>query len=88
MIPINNPIELFENKRTYIYPKGTKIIKPDGTIIEYPKGHIIEIENVIELIVRNSDNHRIRTKEGKLYIILTGYTNIKIEPLEGESWTI
>ena len=38
----------------------------------------IELENVTEIIVSHSGNHRIKTADGKLHIIPLGWIHIEI----------
>ena len=51
-----------EKRRTYIFPNDQSII----------------VENVSELSVSDSGNHRITTKSGKLYIIRGNWIGISI----------
>ena len=41
-------------------------------------GAYIELENVIEIIVSNSNNHKLKTADGKLHIISSGWIHIEI----------
>lgn len=67
----NDSIKLnpIEKSRTYIFPKGEKVV----------------LINVEELKVSESGNHRLKTSDGKLHIIPTGWIHIEIDT---EKWTI
>jgi len=67
-----NPTKLSEKKRIYTFPNN----------------NIIVLENVTELIVSESGNHRIKTKsdeEISLHIIPTGWIHLEIKESE---WTV
>lgn len=67
----SEPIKLdpIEKTRTYIFKEGEKII----------------IENVEEFKLTENGNHRLKTSDGKLHIIPTGWLHIEIDC---EQWTI
>jgi hypothetical protein len=44
--------------------------------------------DVTELIVSESGNHRIKTKDGKLHIISPGWVHIEITPGAEQEWTV
>lgn len=67
-----------EKKRIYSFPFVSKSGK---NIISK-----VEIEDVVELLVRPSGVHRLKTKNGKLHIIPTGWISIEINS-ENEYWT-
>ncbi|AEO93481.1 gp222 [Bacillus phage G] len=67
------PIKLNEKKRTYKYVR-------DGKIVE------VILENVIELIVRESGSHKIKTSDGKLHYLPSDYIHIEIED-DKKEWT-
>lgn len=69
MSKLENAIELKESKRVYNFPNGEKV----------------ELKNVIELVVRSSGTHRIKTNDNKLHIIPTGWIHIEIDEKE---WTV
>ena len=64
------PIPLTEKTRTYEFSWDKKVI----------------LEDVIELIVRPSGTHRIRTADGNLHIIAPGWLAIHIDD-GGKGWT-
>lgn len=66
---LGNPVPLNEKKRTYIFPGNNKV----------------ELDDVIELIVRPSGTHRLKTKDKKLHIIPVGWIHIEISE---EEWTV
>lgn len=62
-------VKLKEKKRIYTFPQGDKVI----------------LENVTELIVRESGNHRLKTADGNLHIVPAGWIHIEIDDSE---WTV
>ena len=52
-----------EEKRTYYFPGGEKVI----------------LYNLTEIIVRKSGSHRIKTADGKSHIIAGGWLHIEIQ---------
>ena len=66
---IGQATELNEAKRTYIFPGGDKV----------------ELLNVVELVVRESGTHRIKTADKKLHVIPTGWIHIEVD---AEDWTV
>lgn len=63
-------IELNEQKRIYYFPNN----------------EIIILENVTELKVSESGNHRLKTSDNNLHIIPTGWLHIEI--LNEKEWTV
>lgn len=63
---LGNAVVLKENKRTYVFPAR----------------EIVVLENVSELVVRESGTHRLKTTDGKLHIIPTGWIHIEIDEQE------
>lgn len=63
-------IELTEKTRVYEFAHDKKVV----------------LENVVELIIRPSGSHRVRTADGKLHIISTGWIAIHIDD-DGKDWT-
>ena len=51
---------------------------------KYTFGRNIELEDVREIIVSNSGNHKIKTADGKLHIISPEWTHIEIT--SDEDW--
>ena len=49
--------------------------------------HKIELSNVIELVVRDSGTHRIKTDDGLLHVIAPGWFAIHIDD-RGKGWTV
>jgi len=43
----------------------------------------VELENVEELIVSNSGNHKLKTSDGKKHIVSPGWMHIEIDREEG-----
>lgn len=68
---IGEATALNEFERVYLFPGDQKITIPD------PR----------ELVVRPSGTHRIKGKNGKLYIISSGWLAIEIEDPSGD-WTL
>jgi len=52
----------------------------------FPNNDIISLENVKELIVRPSGTHRLKTKDGIMHIIPTGWIHIQIK--SPKSWVV
>ncbi|MDU4694236.1 MAG: hypothetical protein E6Y08_00345 [Paenibacillus sp.] len=69
MSEVGHPIQLKESSRTYFFPNGSKVV----------------LLNVIELIVRDSGTHRLKTADNKLHIIPVGWIHIEIDESE---WTV
>lgn len=57
-----NKLNPIEKTRIYLFPKGEKI----------------ELTNVTEFGSRPSGSHRLKTADGKLYIIATGWLAIEL----------
>lgn len=55
-----------ERKRTYFYPV-------DGYV------YAIELENVVEVCVRPSGSHRLKTADGQFHILQPGWLHIKLD---------
>ena len=55
-----------EKKRTYFFPKGEKV----------------EIDDVVEFLARPSGSHRLKSGDGKLYIVSSGWLYIEIDVAE------
>lgn len=53
-------------------------LEEDTRIYQFPGGHLVTLINVIELIVRPSGTHRIKTRDGLLHIIPKGWIHISI----------
>lgn len=66
---MNPAIALHEKTRTY----------------SFPKGEVVELLQVVELIVSDSGNHRLKTADGLLHIVPTGWLHIEI--LDDGEWT-
>lgn len=58
-------------------------LKGKSRIYHFPGGDKVELTNLIELIVRDSGNHRIKMADKKLHIVPTDWLHIEIED-EGE----
>lgn len=63
-------ISVREKKRTYSFPCNLAVV----------------VENVTELIVRDSGSHRLKTKDGHLHTVPTGWLHLEIEG--AEDWTV
>lgn len=68
---MSDPVALAPQKRTYRFPGFDYVV----------------IENVCELIVRESGTHRLKTTDGKLHIVAANWLHIEIENESGE-WTV
>ncbi|MFG6117224.1 hypothetical protein ACGTN9_18890 [Halobacillus sp. MO56] len=69
MLKKDEPIKLREKERIYYFPNDDKVV----------------LNNVVELIVRESGTHRIKTEDKKLHIIPHGWIHIEIDE---EDWTV
>ena len=61
---VMSKLDPIETKRTYTFPKGEKVV----------------LENVVEFGTREggSGSHRLKTLDGKLHIVNTGWLNVEI----------
>lgn len=66
---MQNAVKLTEKERVYFFPNDEKVI----------------LKNIVELVVRESGTHRIKTNDNKLHIIPSGWLHIEIDETE---WTI
>ncbi len=55
----------------------TNVIEDERTYY-FPNGKV-ELQNVMELLVRPSGTHRLKTKDGTMHIIPTGWLHIAIK---------
>lgn len=69
MQDIGNAIKLNEKQRIYYFPGGDKVI----------------LNGVLELIVRETGTHRIKTADNKLHIIPNTWIHIEIDDSD---WTV
>lgn len=65
------PIALTEKVRTYDFGHGKTVV----------------LENVTQLVVRESGSHRLSTADGKLHIVAPGWVAIHIDD-DGKDWTV
>jgi hypothetical protein len=66
---LDKSIQLKEKSRTYFFPNNEQVL----------------LENVTELIVRESGTHRLKTADGKLHIVPAGWVHIVID---APDWTL
>lgn len=45
----------------------------------FPEGNVLEIPNVVAVKVKESGTHRLRTADGKLWVIPTGWLGIELD---------
>lgn len=69
MDKLEKAIKLSEKQRIYYFPHEERVV----------------LNQVIELIVRDSGTHRIKTADKKLHIIPPGWIHIEIDESE---WTV
>lgn len=69
MADIGNVIKLNEKQRIYYFPGGDKVV----------------LNDIIELVVRESGTHRIKTADNKLHIIPDTWIHIEIN---ASDWTV
>lgn len=48
-------------------------------IYTFPRGETVALKNVTHFLARDSGTHRLRTGDGKLHIVPTGWLHIEIE---------
>lgn len=65
----SSAIQLSEKSRTYFFPNNEKVV----------------LENVTELIIRDSGTHRLKTADEKLHIVPSGWIHVEIDEKE---WTV
>lgn len=70
MVVEETPIKLNEMRRTYVFPNNNRI----------------SLFGVQELIVRKSGTHRLKTANGLMHIIPTGWIHIEISSEDG--WVV
>jgi len=56
-------LEKPETKRTYTFPGGEKVV----------------IDNVTHFLARESGTHRLKTANGRLHVVPTGWVHIEID---------
>ena len=61
--PLGEAMPICERKRTY----------------HFPGGDIVVLHGLVEIIVRESGSHRVKTADGKFHIIASGWIHIEIE---------
>jgi hypothetical protein len=68
---VGDPVALSERSRVYAYGNGKSV----------------KLADVVELVVRPSGNHRVRTADGLLHIVAPGWLAIHIDD-GGNGWTV
>lgn len=63
------PLSPAEKTRTYVFPSDQKIT----------------LQDVTHFMARSTGTHRLKTGDGKLHIVPTGWLHIEIE---AEGWTL
>lgn len=63
-----------------------KLEEPERVYI-YPGGDTVTIKDVTELVVRDSGTHRLKDKDGNLWIIAKGWLAIKVRTPDG-NWIV
>lgn len=64
-----NTLNPIERSRTYLFPNGEKFT----------------LENVTHLAVSAGGTHRLKTQDGHLHIVPTGFLHIEID---ADGWTL
>jgi hypothetical protein len=71
-----------------ITPEGTLLaLKEDSRTYIFPIGQVT-LENVIEVIIRPSGSHRVRTADGKLTVVSASFLAITIVDETTKGWTV
>ena len=52
---------------------------------QFPGGQLVNLVNVTHFVSRPSGTHRLRTADGKLHVIPTGWLHIEIDT---DDWTL
>ena len=52
----------------------------------FPGGNVVTIEDVIELSISSTGNHRLRTEDGRLHLVPKGWLHIEIMT-ESKQWS-
>ncbi|MCK5613502.1 hypothetical protein KAR91_67150 [Candidatus Pacearchaeota archaeon] len=63
-----------------------KKVDEKSRVYTFPNHTSVGLVDVTHIAVSESGNHRIKTKDGKLHIIASGWVHISIETESGE-WT-
>lgn len=67
-------------------PQMTDLNPPEKSrTYKFPGGEIVTLSQVTQISVSDSGNHRLRTADGKLHIVPTGWVHIEID---AEDWTL
>lgn len=48
-------------------------------VYTFPNGETVSLTNVTQFLARPSGNHRLRTADGKLHIVPTGWIHLEID---------
>lgn len=63
------------------------IVEETERVYRFPSGQgFIRLKDVTELLVRPSGTHRLKTKDGKMHIVPTGWIHIEIS--SPKSWVV
>lgn len=79
--------EAIENSEALKQEKPIKL-KEDERVYDYGLGKIATLKNVVELVVKKSGDHRLKTADGKLHIVPPGWIHIIITDNERKDWTV
>jgi hypothetical protein len=79
--------EINENAEALDQEQPIKL-NEDERVYDFGLGKIATIEKVVELVVKKSGNHRLKTEDGKLHIIPPGWIHIIITDNEKKDWTV
>lgn len=66
-VPLDTVMRIRERRRTYLFPGGNTVV----------------IKNPVELVVRPSGSHRVKTADGKVYIVARGWLCVEIVSRSG-----
>jgi len=61
-------------------------VEENERIYSFPGNWHVNLKDVVELLVRPSGTHRLKTKDGRMHIIPTGWIHIDI--LSPKSWVV
>lgn len=62
------------------------IVEENERVYSFPGNWHVHLKDVIELLVRPSGTHRLKTKDGRMHIVPKGWIHIDI--LSPKSWVV
>ena len=81
----SNPCMLMGKYIHYVPPHPMRVYEK-RRVYHYKDGHKVTLRNPRKIIARPSGSQRVRTRDGKMHIILPGWKHLEIEPKPRTSW--